>query len=78
VLVWNQVVGYTVSFIMIILLGLIPLCVGLIKYSTIVSSVIIISVRSSSGLGFDQLLSPISVVSAMGMIGVIGIVISIK
>jgi hypothetical protein len=80
VLVWKQVIAYTLSSIMIVLLGLIPLCIGLIKYSTIATiatSVAIITIGSSSGLGFDQLLSQISVVSTMGIIGTVATIISI-
>jgi len=80
VLVWKQVIAYTLSSIMIVLLGLIPLCVGLIKYSTIATiatSIAIITIGSSSGLGFDQLLSQISVVSTVGIIGTVATIISI-
>jgi hypothetical protein len=80
VLAWNQIVAYTVSSIMVIFLGLIPLCIGLVKYSTIATiatSIAIITIGSSSGLGFDQLLSQISVVLVMGTIGVVATIISV-
>lgn len=79
-LVWRQVIGYGVSSIMVILLGLIPLAAGLVKYSTVatmVSAIMIIVMGSSSGLGFDQLLSQISVVSVMGIIGAASTIYSV-
>lgn len=76
----NQAVGYFASSIMAILLGLIPLCAGLVKYSsvaTLVTSIIIVLMGSSSGLGFDQLLSEIGFVAGLGLIGIAGTIYSI-
>jgi len=60
VLTIGQMFSYIVASIMVILLGLIPLAVGLLTYSgvaTVVTSLVIVLMGSSSGLGFDQLLS---------------------
>lgn len=76
----NQIIMYVVSSVMIILLGLIPMCVGLISYSsvaTLVTSLIIVIAGSSSGLGFDNLLSNIVVVAGMGTIGGVTVVYSL-
>ena len=77
----NQVIAYLVSSLMVILLGLIPLSAGLVQYSTVatmVTSLMIVIMGSSSGLGFDQLLNRLSVVSIMGVIGIISAVYSIS
>lgn len=79
-LVWKQVVSYGFSSVMVILLGLIPLCVGLISYSTIgtmVTSIAIVSVGSSSGLGFDNLLSQMGFVSVLGVVGIAATILTI-
>jgi len=76
----NQAMGYLVSSVLVVLLGLIPLSVGLLKYSsvaTMVSSIIIILMGSSSGLGFDQLLTQIGFVSALGIAGTVATIYSI-
>jgi len=80
-LVWQQVIAYLFSSIMVILLGLIPLAVGLVSYSTIgtmVTSIAIVSVGSTSGLGFDNLLSQIGFVCVLGVIGIVAAFITIQ
>lgn len=76
----NDAIGYVVSSVMVIMLGLIPLSVGLVKYSTIatlVTSIMIVLMGSSSGMGFDQLLSETGVVVTFGGIGIAAAVYSI-
>lgn len=76
----NQVIMYFASSVMIILLGLIPMCVGLVQFSsvaTLVTSIIIVIAGSSSGLGFDNLLSNVAVITVMGAIGVVAAIYSL-
>ena len=73
-LTMGELISYLVSSIMVILLELIPLAVGLMTYSTVatmVVSLVIVLAGSTSGLGFDQLLSDFGIVTTMGVIGLV-------
>jgi len=75
-----QVISYFVASVMIILLGLIPLAVGLMTYSTVatmVTALVIVLAGSTSGLGFDHLLGELGIVAGMGLIGMVGTVSAI-
>ena len=73
VLTAGQVASYLISSVMVILLGLIPLAVGLMSRSTVatmVVSLVIVLAGSTSGLGFDQLLSDFGVITTMAVAGI--------
>lgn len=68
-----QMFSYLFSSVMVILLGLIPLAVGLMTHSTVttmVISLVIVLAGSTSGLGFDHLLSEIGIIVPMGLAGI--------
>ena len=70
---FGQMFSYLVSSILVILLGLIPLAVGLMTYSgvaAIVTSLVIVLMGSTSGLGFDQLLSEIWFLVGLALTGI--------
>lgn len=72
---------FIISSVMIILLGLIPLAVGLINYSvigTIVTSVAIICAGASSGLTNDRLFSQLAVTLIFGAIGITVAALSLR
>ena len=74
VLTIGQMFSYIVASIMVILLGLIPLAVGLLTYSgvaTVVTSLVIVLMGSSSGLGFDQLLSEFWFLAGLALTGIV-------
>ena len=73
-LTMGEFISYLVGSIMVILLGLIPLAVGLMTHSTLVTmvvSLVIVLAGSTSGLGFDQLLSEFGIITTMGVIGLV-------
>lgn len=73
----GQTFSYLVSSIMVTLLGLIPLAVGLMTYSgiaTLVASLVIVLMGSTSGLGFDQLLSEFWFLAGLALTGIIAVV----
>ena len=68
----GQMLSYLVSSALVVLLGLIPLALGLVTHSNIVvmvASLVIVLAGSSSGLGFDHLLSEMGFVTVMGAVG---------
>lgn len=80
-LTWSQAFLYFVSSVMVVLLGLIPLCVGVLAKSsiaTLVVSIAIVSIGTTSGIGFTQLLSRVSVVCSLGIMGLICTVVTIS
>ena len=76
----GQIASYLISSVMVILLGLIPLAVGLMTRSTVatmVVSMVIVLAGSTSGLGFDQLLSDFGIITTMGVAGIVAATLAI-
>jgi hypothetical protein len=76
----GQMFSYLVASAMVIMLGLIPLAVGLMTYSgvaTVVTSLVIVLMGSSSGLGFDQLLSEIWFLVGLAVTGIVAAISTI-
>jgi len=72
-LTMGQMFSYLVASAMVVLLGLLPLAVGLLTYSgvaALVTSLVIVLMGSSSGLGFDQLLSEFWFLIALALAGI--------
>ena len=72
-LTMGQMFSYIVSSVMVILLGLIPLAAGLMTYSgvaTVIVSLVIVLMGSTSGLGFDQLLSEFWFIAGLALVGI--------
>lgn len=70
----GDMLSYLVASVLVVLLGLLALAVGLMKRSTVatmVTSFVIVLAGSTSGLGFDQLLSEFGFIAAMGLAGVV-------
>ena len=73
----GQIFSYLIASGMVILLGLIPLALGLMTNSTIVvmvTSIVIVMAGSTSGLGFDQLLSEFGFIAALAVAGLVSTV----
>ncbi|MGL6201928.1 MAG: ABC transporter permease [Lachnospiraceae bacterium] len=76
-----EIFSYGFTSVMVVFLGLLPMCIGLVKYSTVatmVTSIIILLVGSNSGLGMDNLIGNTLFTVTLGIIGLAATIYSIN